>query len=60
MSQTYNGLTSPRTQIIVVVNPTPSTPGAISGFQNPSAGDIINYSITPVQNASSYLWTCLS
>jgi len=57
VSQTYNGLTSPRVQIIVVVNPTPPTPGTITGFQNPSAGDVINYSISPVQNASGYLWT---
>ena len=57
VSQTYNGLTSPRVQVIVVVNPTPVTPGAITGIQNPTAGDLVNYSISPVQNATSYIWS---
>ena len=57
VSQTYNGLTSSRVQVIVVVNPTPATPGVITGTQNPSAGDLVNYSISNVQNATSYIWS---
>jgi len=41
-----------------VYNGVPGTPGNISGNVSPSAGSTVNvYSISPVSNASSYLWT---
>ena len=35
----------------------PIAPGAISGNDYPNSGEVVTYSISPVQGASSYTWT---
>jgi hypothetical protein len=51
-----NGITTSNVAI-VTVNSTPATPGTISGPVTVSRGsNFVNYSITPVSGATSYIW----
>lgn len=55
----YNGsLYTTSNVAVVTVNTAPATPGTISGLTTVSKGsDYINYNISPVSGATSYIWS---
>lgn len=57
VSQTVNGNESGRTQIRVIVNPTPNQPNSIQGTNAVSANTSYTYSVGAVSGATSYTWT---
>ena len=57
VSQTVNGSESDRVPIIVVVNPSPNQPNAISGNTSVTTNTTYSYSVGAVTGATSYTWT---
>ena len=44
-------------QVTVNVVPLPGTAGAISGATSICTGNLVTYSVSPISNATSYIWT---
>jgi gliding motility-associated-like protein len=57
VTQTINGAESDRTALLVTINPTPATPGAITGSTTTSTNLSELYSVTNDVTATSYVWT---
>jgi gliding motility-associated-like protein len=57
VSQTVNGVESPRVEIRVIVSAVPSAPTSISGPTQIAPNGISTHSISPVTNATGYVWT---
>ena len=57
VSQTINGVESPRVEIKVIVSAAPSAPTSISGPTQIAPNGISTHSISPVTNATGYVWT---
>jgi hypothetical protein len=55
--EVLDGCSSVSNTITLTVSPVPNNAGNISGSNSLCAGDVQNYSIFNVNNATSYLWT---
>ena len=51
------GQSNPSNMFVLVNSMVPGPAGSISGNANPCKGDQVIYSITPISNASYYIWT---